>query len=82
MAAGCRGWGVLGPLQLPQGWHRQRTPGRRQPTLRACHVRAINHTCSLPCPATHGRYRVACALKVLPYLTDASVVMVHDWEER
>ena len=44
----------------------------------------------LPCPPCHprqtthgtGRYRVACALKVLPYLTDASVVMVHDWEER
>ncbi|PRW50975.1 hypothetical protein C2E21_5537 [Chlorella sorokiniana] len=29
-----------------------------------------------------GRYRVACALKALPYLTDASVVLVHDWEER
>lgn len=28
------------------------------------------------------RFRVACGLKVLPYLTDGSVVMVHDWEQR
>lgn len=28
------------------------------------------------------RFRVACGLKVLPYLTDSSVVMVHDWEQR
>ncbi|PRW61371.1 leucine-rich repeat containing [Chlorella sorokiniana] len=29
-----------------------------------------------------GRFRVACALKVLPFLTDGAVLLVHDWEQR
>ncbi|KAI7837901.1 hypothetical protein COHA_008282 [Chlorella ohadii] len=29
-----------------------------------------------------GRFRVACALKILNFLTEGSVVMIHDWKQR
>lgn len=29
-----------------------------------------------------GRFRMACAVKVLPYVTKSSLVLIHDWMER
>lgn len=51
------------------------------PSARLCHLPSApcQTACTLDC---WRRFRVACALKVLRYLTDNSVVLVHDWEQR
>ncbi len=45
-------------------------------------ARSFNPGCILHSTPMLCRFRVACALKILNFLTEGSVVMVHDWKQR